>query len=67
MLDRLSFLKVKFSFFCSTLSSLPMSETVTSPLGSFLTISESTLAFIKAFPSTSISAVDLALITMSKI
>ena len=43
-----------------------MSEKVTSPLGSFLTISDKTLAFIRAFPSISISAFALALITMSK-
>ena len=43
-----------------------MSEKVTSPLGSFLTMSERILAFISAFPSISTSAFVLALITMSR-
>ena len=43
-----------------------MSEKTTSPLGSFLTISDRTLAFMRASPSTSTSAPAFALITMSR-
>ena len=61
-----SFLNLNSIFFVSTLSSVPMSENVTSPVGSFLTISDKTLAFTSVSPSTSVFTPVLAFKTMSR-